>query len=1168
MALYPADPGSPYTTLAAPYTTGDVSIVLTDASDRPPAPNIICLEGPPGAAVCTYTGIDGNTLVGVEQIEGPTATWPAGSYAFRGFTATDHNAIIESIEDINAVISGLNTTISEDLEALSATVAAHVHSTANPHRVTASQVGNAAPQWNANKIQGRPVSTTGIADKKILQYDVNTDSLVWTNQDGLLTSPAWNERGELAAGNGPGEGVIIPPGTDGQILTANSLYPGGLRWESISNITGVGNDLLWDAKGDIAVGIGINKATRLPVGSLNQVLAADPTTLTGLKWVSPAALLDSIWGEAGAGALIARHYHPTPPNGGYYYYAPIPIGNDGDVLTVDSSQEGRMSWQPLADIFSVADDQIWGAGKGQLVVGVGPRTAIAIAPAGNNLVLLSDDTTESGYRWVELQTLNGIAADAIWSAKNDLLIGTGNPVTDRAKVLPVGADQQILRVVPKYDEKGVRTGADVEWSDERTIADDPIWTGCAEGDIIIGMRSYPSQGTPSYWGARLPVGQNGQVLTVDTSVSGRLVWKYLEEVFNIANDALWQDAGDLAVGTGAGSATRLPRGAAGSVLTTDGSTVVWQLPKNPKDPDVLAENAFWASYPAGTLIIANGDGTATALQPGAPGKVLTANDNDPRGISWSDPQAGPGIRADIAWTAKGQLISGRGPGSAEVVPVGEDGKILVANSETESGLDWKTEFQIANDPIWQGCNYGDLVFGARNFPSKGSPSYWGARLPIGQNGQILTVKRTNNQSGPNWNYLAWDYINFDILSTDVWGAKGDLLVGAGAAQAGRLPAGATGTVLVADNAAPYGVRWARVEDVTGIGYDDIWEEKGDIAVGIYENRATLLKKGAQNQVLTVDNTTETGYAWKTLPTLANDPLWFARGDLVVGTGEAQAARLARPDDVTYGKVLITDPTAQVGLAWADPRHIVSVKNDNLWDARGDLAVGSDIDTCDRLPVGRPGQVLMVDDEAPLGLAWADLQGLPTDGEDGQLLIADSRSPGGVKWISPNLWTQNIYLSGAGCIPSETNGCNAPAAKAIGGITYVVPEFPETATDPGGEWDITLPDSWLGRKIMFRVAWFCDNGQENDVQWVLQGRRIAAGGSLSGAMGYIGSVRSTNAGAALVNISEFSSPALIPGEGNHVHLKLIRQTSNENDTLAYPAFLLGVLIETYEGEVLL
>src|SRR5690554_5840630 len=91
--LYPAQPGSPYTTLAADYTSGETTLTLTLAAQLPNAPNLICLEGTPGSGVFRYTGKSGNMLTGIEQVEGPTATWPAGSYAFRGFSAYDHNSL-------------------------------------------------------------------------------------------------------------------------------------------------------------------------------------------------------------------------------------------------------------------------------------------------------------------------------------------------------------------------------------------------------------------------------------------------------------------------------------------------------------------------------------------------------------------------------------------------------------------------------------------------------------------------------------------------------------------------------------------------------------------------------------------------------------------------------------------------------------------------------------------------------------------------------------------------------------------------------------------------------------------------------------------------------------------------------------------------------------------
>ena len=91
--LYPAQVGSPYTTLAAPYTTGEATMTVVDATKLPDAPNLVCLAGSV-AGEFRYSGKDGNTLLGVVKLPGtPNATWPAGTYAFRGVAAYDTNAL-------------------------------------------------------------------------------------------------------------------------------------------------------------------------------------------------------------------------------------------------------------------------------------------------------------------------------------------------------------------------------------------------------------------------------------------------------------------------------------------------------------------------------------------------------------------------------------------------------------------------------------------------------------------------------------------------------------------------------------------------------------------------------------------------------------------------------------------------------------------------------------------------------------------------------------------------------------------------------------------------------------------------------------------------------------------------------------------------------------------
>ncbi|HKM25208.1 MAG TPA: hypothetical protein VJY40_06175, partial [Corynebacterium sp.] len=91
--LYPAQVGSPYTTLAAPYTTGGATMTVVDATKLPDAPNIVCLAGAV-AGEFRYAGKDGNILQGVAALPGtPNTTWSAGTFAFRGIAAYDTNAL-------------------------------------------------------------------------------------------------------------------------------------------------------------------------------------------------------------------------------------------------------------------------------------------------------------------------------------------------------------------------------------------------------------------------------------------------------------------------------------------------------------------------------------------------------------------------------------------------------------------------------------------------------------------------------------------------------------------------------------------------------------------------------------------------------------------------------------------------------------------------------------------------------------------------------------------------------------------------------------------------------------------------------------------------------------------------------------------------------------------
>lgn len=119
--------------------------------------------------------------------------------------------------------------------------------------------GAAAIRTLGNSIDTSFVDLKGGTTGQILSKASNTDlDYTWiTNDVGDIT--------EVAAGTG-----ISGGGTSGIVTITNSMA------------TAI------DAKGDLVVGTGADAFSRLAVGTNNQVLTADSTTATGLKWATPA----------------------------------------------------------------------------------------------------------------------------------------------------------------------------------------------------------------------------------------------------------------------------------------------------------------------------------------------------------------------------------------------------------------------------------------------------------------------------------------------------------------------------------------------------------------------------------------------------------------------------------------------------------------------------------------------------------------------------------------------------------------------------------------------------------------------------------------------------------------------------------------------------------------
>lgn len=102
----------------------------------------------------------------------------------------------------------------------------------------------------------------------------------------VATDTIWDAKGDIAGGTGANTAARLAVGTDGQVLTADSGEATGLIWATPGAGTDVATDLIWDAKGDLAVGTGSNTAAKLTAGTDGFILSANSGEATGLEWIA------------------------------------------------------------------------------------------------------------------------------------------------------------------------------------------------------------------------------------------------------------------------------------------------------------------------------------------------------------------------------------------------------------------------------------------------------------------------------------------------------------------------------------------------------------------------------------------------------------------------------------------------------------------------------------------------------------------------------------------------------------------------------------------------------------------------------------------------------------------------------------------------------------------
>lgn len=152
-----------------------------------------------------------------------------------------------------------------------------------------------------------------------------------TTDPNAISKTIMDAKGDLISATGADTPARLAVGTDGQVLVADSTQTTGLKW-AVDPTTAS-----FDAKGDLLVGTGPDAYTRVPVGTNNQVLVADSAEASGVRWSSeqdPNAITKSIIDAKGD--LIAGTAADTP--------ARLAVGSDGQYLIADSTQTAGIKW--------------------------------------------------------------------------------------------------------------------------------------------------------------------------------------------------------------------------------------------------------------------------------------------------------------------------------------------------------------------------------------------------------------------------------------------------------------------------------------------------------------------------------------------------------------------------------------------------------------------------------------------------------------------------------------------------------------------------------------------------------------------------------------------------------------------------------------------------------
>ena len=787
-------------------------------------------------------------------------------------------------------------------------------------------------------------------------------------------------------------------GGSNYVLTSNGSAPSWQNPSSLINLTVGSTPIASGTNGYILYNNGSVLGNLAATGSGNVVLSTSPTLVTPALGTPSSVTLTNATGLPLTSGVVGT----------------LPIANGGTGQTTATA-----AFNALSPITSTGD----------LIIGNGASSATRLALGTAGYVLTSNGTT------------------AIWSpasAASSITVGTtainsgtsGRVLYDNAGVLgeltTTGSGSVVLSTSPVLVTPNLGTPSAATLTNATGL---PLSTGVT-GTLNTtnggtGLAAY-TLGDTLYASAtntlsRLAIGTTGQVLTV---VGGLPAWASLSSnavtsfsagttgltpvspttgavvlagTLGIANGGTGQttasaafnalspvtSTGDLIIGNGVNSATRLPIGTNGYVLTSNGTTATWAASTGGVtsfsagttgfSPSVAttgavtltgtlaigsggtgqttASAAFNALSPittTGDLIVGNGTNSATRLAIGTNGYVLTSNgttaswaastggvtsfSGGTTGLTPSSPTTGAIVLAGTLAVANGGTGVTASSGANSVVLRDASANVTANNffdgftSVAAAGT--TTTLTAASTPIWLITGSGGQTFklpDATTLPN-------GAEYQFNNNQSSGTIVVQNNSGTTIYTVQSGSFVIVTVIANSTAAGTWDAHP--------SIPSSASWSTNTLSWAGSYtGGTWNG--NAIGAIYGGTAQTSyatGDTLYASASNTLSKLTIGSSGQVLTVSGGVPT---WAAVPA----------SSLTVGTTTVSGGTSGR---VLYDNAGVVGEYASVPIANGGTGQTTASAAFNALSpitSTGDLILGNGVNSATRLGIGTNGYVL-------------------------------------------------------------------------------------------------------------------------------------------------------------------------------------------------------------------